>query len=88
MIPLVPKRTFFKTILALGSILIGLIYILNPGFGLFELIPDSIPVIGNLDEAGAVLLILSGLRYLGLDLTRYFNLKKNASPSPPPNEKL
>jgi uncharacterized membrane protein YkvA (DUF1232 family) len=29
-------------------------YIANPGAGVFELIPDNLPVIGNLDEAAAV----------------------------------
>ena len=29
------------------------IYILNPTFGVFELIPDVTPIIGNLDEATA-----------------------------------
>lgn len=34
------------------------IYLLNPGWGVIELIPDNIPGIGNLDEAGAVLLLV------------------------------
>ncbi len=41
--------------------LLGLIYILNPGAGVVELIPDVIPVIGNLDEGAAFLLIWYGL---------------------------
>ncbi|MBL8862267.1 MAG: DUF1232 domain-containing protein [Planctomycetes bacterium] len=28
-------------------------YVLNPGLGLFELLPDALPVVGNLDEAAA-----------------------------------
>jgi uncharacterized membrane protein YkvA (DUF1232 family) len=36
-----------------------LIYLLNPGLGIFELIPDNLPVVGNLDEgAAAALLVL------------------------------
>ena len=46
-------------VLALG--LVGLIYVLNPTFGIFELIPDNLPLIGNLDEGLAYLLILLGL---------------------------
>ena len=42
-------------------LLISIVYILNPGMGLFEFIPDTLPVIGNLDEAGTVLLILKSL---------------------------
>lgn len=41
--------------------IIGVIYILNPTFGLLELIPDNLPIIGNLDEGVAVLLILAGI---------------------------
>ncbi len=39
----------------------GMIYILNPGAGIFELIPDSIPLIGNLDESAAVMAVWYGL---------------------------
>ena len=40
---------------------IGLVYILNPTFGVFEFIPDNLPIIGNLDESVAVMLILAGI---------------------------
>jgi hypothetical protein len=52
-----------------GSLLIGglcVIYLLNPTLGLFELIPDNLPIIGNLDEAGAVAGLLMALNNLGL----------------------
>lgn len=52
--------------------LIGIIYILNPTAGIIEIIPDAIPIIGNLDEAAAVALVLGALRYFGIDLTRFF----------------
>ena len=51
--------------------LISLAYLLNPTAGLFELIPDNLPLIGNLDEAAACALILAVLRYFGFDLTRF-----------------
>ena len=41
--------------------IIGIIYILNPTFGLLELIPDNLPIIGNLDEGVAVMFILTGI---------------------------
>jgi len=41
--------------------IIGVIYILNPTFGLLELIPDNLPIIGNIDESVAVMLILAGI---------------------------
>lgn len=40
---------------------VGLVYIINPGFGLIELIPDITPFIGNLDEGGAFMLLWYGL---------------------------
>lgn len=55
-----------------GLGLLGAIYLLNPTAGLFELIPDNLPVIGNLDEAAATGLVLWALRYFGFDLGRWF----------------
>lgn len=51
---------------------LALLYILNPGAGVFELIPDNLPLVGNLDEAAAVALLLICLRYFGIDLTNLF----------------
>lgn len=54
---------------ALGG-LVGVIYLLNPSAGVLELLPDNLPVVGNLDEATATILALGALRYLtGIDLT-------------------
>jgi hypothetical protein len=39
----------------------GAVYLLNPSLGIFELLPDNIPFIGNLDEGGATLLVWYGL---------------------------
>jgi uncharacterized membrane protein YkvA (DUF1232 family) len=54
----------------------SLLYLLNPGAGVFELIPDNIPLIGNLDEAAAVALLLACLRYFGYDLSDWFKRSK------------
>jgi len=40
---------------------IGIVYLLNPTAGLLELIPDNLPVVGNLDEGAAALLVWQGL---------------------------
>jgi uncharacterized membrane protein YkvA (DUF1232 family) len=40
------------------------IYILNPTMGVFELIPDNLPVIGNLDEGAAAILIWNAVQQL------------------------
>lgn len=50
-----------------GIVLSGL-YLINPTFGIYELIPDNFPIIGNLDEAGAVILLLRCLSYFGINL--------------------
>lgn len=46
------------------------VYLVNPGAGLIEFIPDNFPLIGNLDEAGATLLLLKCLAYFGINLER------------------
>jgi uncharacterized membrane protein YkvA (DUF1232 family) len=61
-----------KPLLVTLSGLLAFFYLLNPTFGVFEFIPDNIPVIGNLDEATATMVLLGALRYHGLDLTRVF----------------
>jgi len=40
---------------------LGFLYILNPTFGLIEFIPDNLPIIGNLDEGVAFLLVMYGV---------------------------
>ncbi len=40
---------------------IGVLYILNPTLGIIEFIPDNLPIIGNLDESVAVMLVLAGI---------------------------
>jgi len=57
--------------------LFALFYLLNPGAGVLELIPDNFPIIGNLDEAAAVYLILSCLKYFGIDLANLFTRHSN-----------
>lgn len=61
-----------KALMHIFFIVIGLIYLINPTAGVIEIIPDVIPVVGNLDEAAAVLLVLNSLRYFGFDFTRFF----------------
>ena len=40
---------------------LGLVYVINPTMGIFEFIPDNLPLIGNLDEGVAFLLIWFGV---------------------------
>lgn len=52
--------------------MLACLYILNPTAGVFELIPDNLPLVGNLDEAAAVALLLMCLRYFGIELPDIF----------------
>jgi len=64
----------------LGVFFLGLIcaiYLLNPTAGFFELIPDTLPFIGNLDEAAAMATLLICLRYFGIELPDWFGGDKS-----------
>ncbi|NMD30656.1 MAG: DUF1232 domain-containing protein, partial [Chloroflexi bacterium] len=37
--------------------IIGVVYILNPTAGILELLPDNIPLVGNIDEGVAWMLV-------------------------------
>lgn len=65
------KNSTLRKLVAAIGIILGVIYIINPTAGVFELLPDNLPFVGNLDEAGAVWIILCCLREFGLDLTRF-----------------
>ncbi len=41
--------------------LIGVVYLLNPTAGVVELIPDNLPLVGNIDEAAAALFVWQGI---------------------------
>jgi hypothetical protein len=41
--------------------LLGMVYLLNPGAGILELLPDNLPIVGNLDEGAATLAIWYGI---------------------------
>ena len=72
-----PESRLSRAIKPLLVILVGVlaaIYLLNPGAGFIELIPDNIPIIGNLDEAGATMILLSCLAYFGIDLRPFQSL--------------
>lgn len=61
-----------KSIIVLCLGIISLLYLLNIGVGVIELIPDNLPLVGNLDEGGATVLLLLCLRYFGLDPAKLF----------------
>ena len=65
----------FKSLMMFIAGIIAVIYLINPGAGVIELIPDNIPLIGNLDEAAATMLLLGVLNYFGIDILRWFRKK-------------
>jgi hypothetical protein len=66
--------------LAVGAVtLVAGLYLFNPTSGVIEFIPDIIPVVGNLDEATALALVVSGMNFFGLNigwLTAIFGQRK------------
>lgn len=67
-------------VFCLGAV--SFIYLLNPGAGFFEALPDNIPLVGNIDEATAALILFGSLRYFGLDFQGFFQRKPPAGPTP------
>ncbi len=57
--------------LGVAAVIAGAIYLLNPTAGIIELLPDTLPIVGNLDEVGATALVFWGLRLLGVDPLRF-----------------
>ena len=56
--------------------ILAFIYLINPTFGVFEFLPDNLPLVGNIDEATATMVLLGALRYFGYDLTNLFRRRQ------------
>ena len=59
----------------IGSMLLGLVggvYLVNPTAGVLELIPDNLPVLGNLDETGAAFLLF----WCGGNIVRWWRVRR------------
>ena len=65
--------------MVLLSGLLSAMYLLNIGSGFIELIPDNIPIIGNLDEATATVLPLNCFRYFRINWFDIFDKKEGES---------
>jgi hypothetical protein len=68
-----PKKTPLAVIIV--AIVFGVLYIINPTAGFFEFIPDNIPLVGNLDEAGATAMLIWAIAEL-----------RKRTPSAPPRD--
>ena len=64
------EKSALSKALAWGVLGLGALYLLNPLAGV-DLIPDFIPVAGNLDEAAIVVAVLGALRYLDIPLPEF-----------------
>lgn len=53
-----PGDSFAGRLALLVALVLGCVYILNPTAGIFEFLPDNLPLVGNLDEAGATALVI------------------------------
>jgi hypothetical protein len=62
------KPNFVQRIVVMLITVVAGIYLANPSAGVLEFIPDVIPVLGNLDEATAMALFISGLGYFGVNV--------------------
>jgi len=61
-----------KEMFILGLAFVAVVYLTYPSLGIFELIPDAIPIIGSLDEGAATLILLNTLNYYGFDVTNLY----------------
>ena len=66
--PTSPRRGVLVKVSAAMVALVSAVYLLNPGFGVFELLPDNLPGVGNLDEAFFEYAFLTSLAALGVNL--------------------
>src|SRR5262245_59779328 len=55
-------------VLATIGAIVSLLYLINPSLGIFEFLPDKLPLIGNLDELFFALLLVECLRKLNIRL--------------------
>ncbi|HPF68625.1 MAG TPA: DUF1232 domain-containing protein [Flavobacteriales bacterium] len=65
-----------KKLLIAFAGLLAFLYLVNPTMGVFEFLPDNLPLVGNVDEATATMVLLGVLRYFGWDLTNLFSERK------------
>ena len=59
-------------VIVLGFVMV--VYLLNPLMGI-DLLPDNLPIIGNIDEAVATTVLLGCLSYFGINLPWLRNRK-------------
>ncbi len=68
-----------KKALSILLIIACIVYLINPTLGVFELIPDNLPVVGNIDEVFVAGLLLSLINFLRTGEFRLINHNKKGS---------
>ena len=53
-----------KKALSILLIIACIVHLVNPTLGVFELIPDNLPIVGNIDEVFVAGLLLSLINFL------------------------
>lgn len=69
--PMEAQQPGWARAVAWATIIAGSVYLINPTAGIFELLPDNLPVVGNLDEAAVLFLMYSAMLYLGVRLPEF-----------------
>ncbi len=64
--PAPQPRGVGSTIVMVLVIIFSGAYLINPTLGIFEFLPDNLPVVGNLDEVFFTLAFVSGLAWMGV----------------------
>lgn len=65
-----------KRIAAILGIIISSIYLLNFGMGVLFELPDTLPLLGNIDEFVAATLLITSLKHFDIDFTNFLTLTK------------
>jgi hypothetical protein len=78
-----PQQPIWARAVAWLTILLGGLYMINPTAGLFELVPDNLPFVGNLDEAAVVFIMFAAMRYLGMRLPDFIEQWTRQAPRLP-----
>ena len=68
-----------KKLLVLILAIIALFYLLNPSAGIFELVPDNIPIVGNIDEGLAAYVLFSCIQFFRGKRIGLFDKKKDVT---------
>lgn len=68
-----------KKVLSILLIIACIVYLINPTLGVFELIPDNLPIVGNIDEVFVAGLLLSLINFLRTGEFRLINQNKKGS---------